>query len=298
MTNAFLDTRQLQALAAILHHGSFEGAAHSLGITQSAVSQRLRTLEEQVGTTLVVRGQPCSPTETGGRVAAHAEKIALLESDLRRELELEGAKPTLKIAVNADSLATWFLGACAGLEAQIELVVDDQEHSAELLRRGEVVAAVSADGDAVQGCDRISIGPMRYVPTASPGFVTKWFADGVTASAIRKAPVLIYNQKDGIQHAWASKHTGQSDLGPRNLIPSTTAFVEAAALGLGWGLNPEDLVKTALHDGSLVDLSGGVPFELPLFWQTARAVAPALAPLTHAIKARRNDLARGSTDQT
>ncbi len=287
MPNVRFGSQQLETLVAILRCGSFERAAHQLGITQSAVSQRLRSLEEETGATLVVRGQPCTATETGARLAAHAETVALLESNVRRDLGFDETRPTLKIAVNADSLATWFLGAIAGIDAQFELIVDDQDHSADLLRSGEVVAAVTADGEPVQGCDRIRLRPMSYLPTASPEFVERWFSHGITAASIQKAPVLIYNEKDGIQHVWAKQSTGHSELGPRHLIPSTTAYVEAATLGLGWGLNPKELVCDAVAQGDLIDLSEGKPFALPLFWQSARVVEPALAPLTRQIKAIR-----------
>ncbi len=285
MSNDFFENRQLQTLAAILRHGSFESAAAAMGVTQSAVSQRLRSLEEKIGATLVIRGQPCTATELGARIGAHAEKIALMESDLMRDLGSDHT-PRIKIAVNADSLATWFLSALEGLDALFELTVDDQDHSADLLRSGEVVAAVTADGEPVQGCDRVALGSMRYALTASPAFAAHWFPQGITTAAIQQAPVLIYSEKDGIQHALARIKTGQTKLGPRHLIPSTTAFVEAACLGLGWGLNPEPLVRDALAKGALVDLSEGDPFETPLFWQTARAVGESLSPLTKAIRAQ------------
>ncbi|MEL7459466.1 MAG: LysR family transcriptional regulator ArgP [Pseudomonadota bacterium] len=284
MSNATFPTPQLQALLAILRGGSFEAAASELGVTQSAISQRLQNLEERAGGILVVRAQPCEPTELGARLAAHAEQVVLMERSLIAELGLDDAKPRLRIAVNADSLATWFLPALVGIDARFDIVVDDQDHSATLLRKGEVVAAVTADGDPVQGCDRVALGALRYVPTASPDFANLWFSGAVTADALARAPVLVYNEKDGLQHAWARSVTGSAALGPHHHMPSTTAFVEAARLGLGWGLNPETLVAPALSCGALVDLGQGTRFETPLFWQSARAVKSALLPLTKAVR--------------
>ena len=57
-----LDTAALDCLAALADDGSFERAAQRLSITQSAVSQRLRSLEAQVGQLLVVRARPQDPT--------------------------------------------------------------------------------------------------------------------------------------------------------------------------------------------------------------------------------------------
>src|SRR3712207_4026925 len=151
-----LDYALLAALAAVVRTGSFERAARQLNVTPSAISQRINLLEERIGSVLVIRGQPCSATETGQRLCQHVEQVALLESSLRQTLpglEAETRPVTLRLAVNADSLATWFIPAMAKTEGFLfDLVVDDQDHSAEWLQRGEVAAAVTSYGKPVQGC--------------------------------------------------------------------------------------------------------------------------------------------------
>lgn len=286
MLNDTLDYAQLRALAAVLRTGSFDAAAAALGVTPSAVSQRLKALEERMGTVLVVRGQPCRATSAGQRLFRHAEEVALLETGLARELGGQGAaRPTLRIAVNADSLATWFLPALAEAgDALFEVIIDDQDHSADLLRRGEVVAAVTAHGAPVQGCDTTPLGALRYIATASPAFRDRWFADGLTAEALTRAPVLTFSEKDRLQRDWAATIAGRALRCPVHLLPSSTAFVEAALLGLGWGMNPEPLVVGHLKAGRLVALDPGHPLDTPLYWQSSRIGREALAPLTRAVR--------------
>ncbi|GAA6182359.1 LysR family transcriptional regulator ArgP [Shimia sp. NS0008-38b] len=281
-----LDYAHLAALAAILRTGSFEGAAGALGVTQSAISQRLKMLEERVGMPLVLRGTPCQGTETGRRLAAHLDQVGLLEGALARDLsKLSPRTARLRIAVTADSLATWFLKAVAEVpDVLFDLVIDDQDFSADWLRRGEVIAAVTAHEAPISGCDSLSLGPMGYVASASPAYMARHFPHGVTAEAIAQAPVLIFDAKDRLQHIWTSQNLGVTTTPPSHRLPSATGFVEASLLGLGWGMNPEPLIRSHLASGALVPLLENTPYETPLFWQSSRLLAPALAPLTKAVR--------------
>lgn len=282
-----LDYAHLAALAAVVRTGSFERAAQQLHVTPSAVSQRIKLLEERVGTVLVVRGQPCTATPAGQRLCRHAEQVALLESSLRQSLP--GFRPdtrpaTLRIAVNADSLATWFIDAMARADGYLfDLVLDDQDHSAEWLRRGEVVAAVTSHGKPIQGCDCHALGALRYVATASPAFVERWFPDGFGAPAAARAPCLIFNEKDRLQTLWLGEALGADVRPPLHWLPASQAFVDAALAGIGWGMNPEALVAGHLRAGRLLALRADQPLDVPLFWQESRIVGGLLRDLTRAV---------------
>ena len=281
------DPHHLAALAAVLRRGSFEAAASDLSVTPSAISQRIKALEDRVGTSLIHRGSPCTGTAAGLRLAKHAEDVGLLEGQLSRDLSLgETTTPArLRIAVNADSLATWFVAALAGApDLLFDLVIDDQDHSADWLKRGEVSAAVTASGKAVTGCDATPLGAQRYVATASPAFMARWFGDGVTATALQAAPCLTFNTKDALQRGWIADTFGQRISPPTHFLPSTQAFVEAARAGMGWGMNPEPLVRGHIRNGRLVPLVANATLDVPLTWQISRIMAPALEPLTKAVR--------------
>lgn len=281
------DSAQLSALSSVLRTGAFDLAAAELGVTPSAISQRIKALEDRVGAALVLRGTPCTATAAGQRLAKHAEDVGLLEAALARDLTLPGTAPRtrLRVAVNADSLATWFVQALAPVpDMMFELVIDDQDTSADWLRRGEVSAAVTAASTDAPGCDRMALGAMRYVATASPEFVHRWFANGVQAETLSRAPCLVFNAKDRLQMRWMQAVTGRRLSPPAHLLPSTHAFVDAAAAGLGWGMNPEPLVRRALDRGALVALRADTPLDVPLDWQVSRALSGALAPLTASVR--------------
>ncbi|WP_209597867.1 LysR family transcriptional regulator ArgP [Ruegeria sp. HKCCSP351] len=282
-----LDPLHLSALSAILRHGSFDAAAAELAVTPSAISQRIRALEDRIGATLIHRGSPCTGTPAGLRIARYAEDVGLLEAQLVRELTLEQEPRSarVRIAVPADSLATWFVDAMAQVPDMLfDLVIDDQDHSADWLRRGEVSAAVTVGGQTVTGCDAIPLGVLRYLPTASPEFINTWFRDKVTEAELGKAPCLVFNQKDGLQRAWIVQHTGKRLTPPSHFLPSSHGFVDAAIAGLGWGMNPAALVQEALKHGLLRPIVPDAPLDVALSWQVGRVLAPALKPLTQAVK--------------
>ncbi|MGK2284572.1 LysR family transcriptional regulator ArgP [Pedomonas sp. V897] len=284
-----LDYPSLEAVAAVVQTGSFEKAARQLGITPSAVSQRVKLLEERLGAIVIVRGQPCTATPLGTRLCRHVESVGLLEYGLQADLAslLPGRRPaTLRIAVNADSLATWFIDAMAATDGLLfDLVLDDQDHSADWLRRGEVSAAVTAHAEPVQGCGSRPLGAMRYLATASPAFMRRWFPNGLDDDALARAPCLCFNAKDALQSRWIARVTGRAIAPPTHWLPSSHAFVDAALAGLGWGMNPEPLARPHLAAGRLVELQPGTALDVPLFWQWSRAIDTALAPMTAAVLA-------------
>ncbi len=276
----------LAALSQVLRLGSFDAAAAVLSVTPSAVSQRIKALEDQVGTALVLRGPPCTGTEAGQRIAKHAEDIGLLEAQLTRELALDRdpLAARLKVAVNADSLATWFVEAMAASDGVLfDLVIDDQDHSADWLKRGEVSAAVTAHGKVVTGCDAHALGAFRYVACASPAYMQRWFSDGITPKATSRAPCMVFNAKDALQRRWMEINVAPQLSPPTHFLPSTQAFVDAAVAGLGWGMNPLEFVRPLMDEGKLVPLLPQTELMVPLTWQVSRVMAPALARVTRAV---------------
>jgi len=229
-----LPSDHLATLTAILHGGSFEAAARHLGITQSAVSQRLKALESRVGAQLVRRGAPCTATAAGERLAAHADQVALLESRLSRDLSgLAPAPQTrLRLAVNADSLATWLPDALAHLTGHLfDLVIEDQDSAHDRLTRGEVLGALTSRAAPLPGCDVAPMGRLRYVATASPAFLARHFAAGVTADTLATAPMLQFDSRDQLQHRWIAHATGATLSPPCHRLPSSEGFATAARLG-------------------------------------------------------------------
>lgn len=288
-----LDQSLLAAVAAVVREGSFERAARVLHVTPSAVSQRVRLLEERIGAALVVRGQPCGPTEVGARLCRHAELVAVLEEELRRELPgprsepVDATQASLRIAVNADSLGTWFVAAMADFGGAgptlLDLTLDDENQTAQWLRRGHVLAAVTALRAPVQGCRSRRLGALRYVATASPAFKRRWFGAGLSVAALAQAPSLVFDRNDRLQALWARRQLHREVSLPAHRLPSTRAFVDAALAGIGWGMNPVSLVSDHLRRGELVELVANTAVDVPLYWQITRLRVPVLEQLTRSV---------------
>jgi LysR family transcriptional regulator (chromosome initiation inhibitor) len=295
-----LDYALLDAMASVVRTGSFDRAAREIGVTPSAVSQRVKLLEERLGVGLIIRGQPCRATAAGKRLCRHVEEVGLMEHTLRADLGAvipAGRTPVVRVAVNADSLATWFIPALAGIDARLfDLVIDDESNTAEWLRRGEVSAAVSTAPGPVQGCGSRALGAQIYIATASPVFMRRWFAEGVDEEALRRAPCITFNTDDELQDRWLAETFGRTIARPSHWIPSSQGFVDAALAGLGWGMNPASLVEPHLAAGRLVAMVADRPLRVPLFWHWSRAVEAALRDITASIvRTARSRLAPASS---
>jgi len=279
-----LNPGQLDALVAIADHGSFEAAARQLHITPSAVSQRVRALEAAAGQVLVSRGTPCLPTPQGEWLVRLGRQTRLLYDEATHALTAVTAVK-LPVAVNADSLATWFRDVLAAAAAwdgtAICLYVEDQAYSQKLLRSGDVLAAVTSDTEAVQGCSVEPLGALRYVAAAAPAFADRW---GRGQSPDWGAmPSMVFNDKDELQQELRCRH-GITHAPPVvHRVPSSADFYAAVRAGLGWGMLPHPQASADLAAGRLVRLSSDV-IDVPLYWQRWRLDSPRLTTLTNAVR--------------
>jgi LysR family transcriptional regulator, chromosome initiation inhibitor len=294
-----LNPGQLDALVAIADHGSFDAAARQLHITPSAVSQRIRALEAAAGQVLISRGTPCRPTLQGEWLVRLGRQTRFLYSEAAQALTAAAAVE-LPVAVNADSLAAWFRDVLAEATTwegtSIRLRVEDQGYSQELLRRGDVLAAVTSDPTAVQGCSVDPLGALRYVPAAAPSVAARWRRGQAPDWAAM--PVVIFNDKDDLQHELLRRHGVEQGPPVVHQVPSTADFYEAVRMGLGWGMLPEPQARANLASGELIRLSGDV-IDVPLHWQCWRLDSPKLVALTAAVRtAAASHLLRGDGKKT
>ncbi|MGC9665284.1 LysR family transcriptional regulator ArgP [Planosporangium sp. 12N6] len=290
---------QLRALGATVSEGTLEAAARALNVTPSAVSQRLRALESATGQVLLVRSKPVRVAPAGEVVLRLARQVDVLVADTARELGADGAAgtgaatggqpPTLPVAVNADSLATWVLPALAPLADSLclDLYREDQTRTSALLRDGTVIAAVTADADPVPGCRATRLGAMRYRPMAAPAVRERWFPDGVTAAALARAPVVVFDRADELQHRYLRMRTrrGTRIDPPVHHVPSSADFLTAVLLGMGWGMLPDLQSEPLVRSGALVELEPRGHIDVVLYWQQWKLRSPSLDRLSAAVLA-------------
>ncbi|MGW2829374.1 LysR family transcriptional regulator ArgP [Streptomyces sp. NPDC001286] len=281
---------QVRTLLAVVDEGTFDAAASALHVTPSAVSQRVKALEQRTGRVLLMRTKPVRPTESGEVVVRFARQLARLERDARAELGMSGAgEPTrVSIAVNADSLATWLLPALTRVRHEprlcFELRREDETRTASLLREGLVMAAVTSSPEAVTGCSVRALGRMRYLPVANPDFAREHL-DGPLPDVLAAAPTVSFDRSDDLQDAFVRRlrrgTKGASRV--RHFVPTSEGFAQSVAAGLGWGLVPEVQAEPLLRAGRLVDFAPGRWLDVPLYWQQWKLDSPALATVAEAV---------------
>lgn len=281
---------QLRTLLAVVDEGTFDAAAARLHVTPSAVSQRIKALERATGQVLLRRTTPVTATAAGHLVVRHAREVDLLDVDLARQLGdvgRDGEAVTLAIAVNADSLATWFLPALTGLGPRADLVFDlrraDQDLTADLLRAGDVAACVTSLAAPVQGARSTPLGVMRYLPVCSLDFAAHHLADRPPGQALRAAPFVDFDRADDLQRQALRRGTGAEPRGPRHYVPTSADFARAVIGGLGWGLLPEQQCLTELDAGELVLVDGVEPVDVALWWQRWTTASALLDEVSDAV---------------
>ncbi len=274
-----IDAQLAATVVAAVDEGSFDAAARRLRITPSAVSQRIKALEQQLGRVVVVRSRPVRATEAGEALIRLARQIELLEHDTVAAFGLgsaDGAAPRIRVplAVNADSMATWFLAPLARLALvhpiDFDLRRDDQNYTARLLESGEVMAAVTSESQPVGGSTVTPLGMLEYRPMATADYVERWFSHGLDAESLRVAPFVDFDRRDTLQHDWLRANGVDPWSVPRHYVPASFDFAQAVRLGLGWGLIP---VPQSVQ--GLIDL-GGPPTRVPLYWQQWNLRSPLL----------------------
>lgn len=281
-----MNFEHLKALSAIVATGSFDGAANLLGITPSAVSQRIKALETSVGQILVRRSQPSSPTEAGAILLRTARQIQELEADALHSLgQGPAGRTTVSVAVNADSLATWFTPvlheAATWADTELDLHIEDQDHSSRLLRQGDVLGAVTTEPKPVGGCRAEPLGVMRYIPAALPALRERYeTADGINWPEM---PMLRFSTNDDMQHRHL-RSQGVERFPPTHTIPSSEGFLEAARAGLGWGMIPEQQLEHGTVRGGLTALPGATAHDVALYWQCWSLASPRLERITAAVR--------------
>ncbi|KZF06525.1 transcriptional regulator ArgP [Rhodococcus sp. EPR-157] len=281
-----LDLPQLEALAAVVDEGSFDAAARRLHVTPSAISQRVKSLETAAGTVLLRRSKPVQVTAAGTPYLRLAHQIGALIA----EVTVDGLaqRPTsVPIAVNGDSLNTWVLPALAELSDHVDFDVrrEDQDHSAEMLRQGVVMAAVTTSDEPVQGCSVTRLGIMRYHPMCSPAFRRRWLPDGPSGEALTRAPMLVFDRSDDLQDRYLQQWGPVTVPTRRHYIPSSADFAEAVRHGIGWAVLPRQQCDRMEIGVDLVDLAPGTGIDVTLYWQQWTLKTAALEELSEAIVA-------------
>lgn len=265
-----LDYRAIEALQSVLSTQSFEKAALELHITQSAVSQRIKSLEFFYGEPVLIRILPYRATELGSRLIRLLAQVQLLEKSFGHEQALEADKPKLSIAINRDSLETWFLDSinqCLNIsDILLNILADDQELTLDYFRRGLVCACLSTTNKTLTGAQAIYLGTMNYILVASPSFLKKYFFKQDYKKFFNEAPALKFDQNDHLHESYLKRYfPGEYNI-PYQIVPSVAGFKKYALLGYGYGLIPNIDIEKEIYNRELVNLFSDKIWEVPLYW--------------------------------
>ncbi|MGY4526785.1 LysR family transcriptional regulator ArgP [Pseudomonas sp. TE21394] len=284
---------QIAAFTAVLEESTFEAAARRLSVTPSAVSQRIKALEDRIGQVLVVRQTPCKPTPAGERLLRRVRPMQILEAEALADFLPDKNAATfassIPIAVNEDSLSTWLIRALADLHLQSGFVFDvqrdDQDHTLEFLKDGTVLGVITSEAEPLQGCEVHPLGIMRYHAIASPEFAARYFSSGMNAMTLAKAPMIVYDRKDDLQWRFIRKITRARLNPPVHYLPTAIRFIEASERNMGWCIAAEGLFEEAASQNRVVNIAPAYFLDVPIYWQHAAVRSTTLQKITKAMQA-------------
>ena len=287
-----IDYKLLEALATVIETGGFERAGAVLGLSQSAISQRIRTLEVRIGQPVLFRSPVPKATPAGQQLLNHVQQVQLLERDLAKSLPtLSEPTARLRIALNADSLATWWATAvgefCQSEMLLLDMVVEDQDIALRRMREGDVAACLCSNSQPVAGARCIPLGGMTYLPLATPSYKTQYFSQGFNEQSLQSAPAIVFGPNDQLQHRFLAQN-GYHGAFPYHLCPSSEGFVKLALAGMGYGMIPEIQAQQEIKTGRLVSIAPGQSLEVELYWHFWRHSGGVMERLTTALKAARS----------
>lgn len=284
-----IDYKLLEALATVIETGGFERAGAVLGLSQSAISQRIRTLEVRIGQPVLLRNPVPSATPAGQRLLNHVQQVQLLERDLAKSLPtLSEPAARLRIALNADSLATWWADAigefCTEEALLLDMVVEDQDIALRRMREGDVAACLCSNPNPVAGARCIPLGTMTYLPLATPSYKKRYFNQGFNEQSLQSAPAIVFGPNDQLQHRFLAQ-SGYHGAFPYHLCPSSEGFVRLALAGMGYGMIPELQARKDIELGNLVSIAADQSLKVELYWHFWRHSGSLMDRLTAALKA-------------
>lgn len=282
------DYKLLSALDAVLREQSFDKAAKRLHMTQSAVSQRIKLLETEHGQPLLIRSQPIKPTALGQKLLGHYQRILQLESELNKQLNKEKQLQSLPLAVNADSLATWFVDALAPLlqqqQIELNLYVEDESRTWERVSSGEALACITSKAKAMSGGESHFLGYMEYLCVATPNFIKRYFSQGINKRSLQHAPAMTFDQHDDMHLRFLADHYSlQQGQYPCHTVRSSQAFVDITLADGGYSFNSRLHIEKQINSGQLIHILPDNIIYVPLYWHCWQLSGELMGQLTENI---------------
>jgi DNA-binding transcriptional LysR family regulator len=288
----------LLAFITVAREGSFTRAAKVLGVTQSALSQTIRALEDRLDIRLLTRTtRSVSPTQAGERlVAAIGNRFEEIESELEALTALRG-KPAGTVRITCgDHVArhTIWPKLVPLLQEYPDIVVEiDVSYGLRDIVADRFDAGVRLGERLQKDMIAVPIGPkIRMAAVASPDYFSK-YAPPRTPKELTRHRCIVQRQASGGLYAWEFERRGRElevRTEARVIFNSTPHIVAAALDGMGIAFLPEDEFAPCLDDGRLTRVLADwcPPFPgFHLYYPSRRHPSPAFSLVLEALRYRR-----------
>lgn len=261
-----MNLRALEAFCAVYEEGSFTAAARRLGLAQPTVSSHVRSLEEELETTLFDRGpRESQPTRVAHLLHRHARRILDLAGEMTEDLDrfLHGLQGHLQVGASTIPGEYWLPGRIRPfheLYPKIEVAVEIHDTRAVIRRVLDGRVEIGVVGARMED-ERLIFRELvadRLVVVAPTG--SDWSGRGeVTLDELREAPFVLRERGSGTRHRF-EEALGGAGVAPSELrvaaeLGSTTAVKEAVKAGLGLSVLSSLAVRSDVEAGLLREIA-------------------------------------------
>lgn len=259
---------QLLAFMAIAKYKSVHAAASAIHITQTAVTQRLHSLESKLSTTLFIRtrrGMMLTPE--GEALLRYCHAVHELEGEALAKIKGAGIDSEIRLCITGPSsiMRSRIISQCFVVMKKfpnllIQFDINDIENRARSLRSGDSQFAVLREEDIMPEMDYKTLKPESYVLVCT----TDWKKRKLT-DIIQKERIVDYDPTDRLTFSYL-KHFGLLELAnhDRYFANRTDALAMMLVEGYGYGVLTEEFAKPYIEQKQLHILNAEKIFKTTL----------------------------------
>ncbi len=280
----------LKAFIAIVRQGTVHGAAKDLHLTQTGVTQRIRAIEKELGTTLFLRSRKgMKLTQEGEALFRYCKGAEDLEGEtLSQILGAATDRPIYITAVGPTSVMTARIAdQCASLYSEwpnlyLNFVISDSVDRLNMIRSGQASLAIVPPEQVPNEMDSKRLKPDKYILVGSPKWKGRRLSD-----LLEHERVIDFDESDHTTLNYLKKFDLVSQLKkPRLFVNNNEAIIKYFSRGIGFGTLTQEIAKPLLDAGDLTVLNGGAVMEDPLalVWYPRPEMPPYFKAIINSIR--------------
>jgi len=261
-------SQNLQAFVSIVRQGTVHGAANELGLTQTGITQRIRSLEKELEATLFLRSRKgMKLTREGEALLRYCRGTEDLEGETYSQIKGAGKDREVKVTIVGPTsiMNSRIIPSCLDLYTKwpnliLNFIIDDSSvDRINMVRGAQATIAVVPPETVPNEMDSKLLKPDRYILVGSP----KWKGRKII-DILKNERVIDFDERDPTTLNYLKKHKLVSNLKKtRIFVNSNESIIQMFSKGIGFGTLTQEIAKSFIETNKLIQLNGGSVMDDP-----------------------------------